>query len=143
MQVSSGRIFRTNGIDLGWITEKLNESGVKPPHKDQWEEEDVRKGILVSRLGFEDPSTGQLEIRYKYLSGNVREKLSIAESYNTDGRYAANVEELRKAVPMDIPSHLIDFSIGSSWIPIELYKDQRETESRRRDMGTRRRLWLP
>lgn len=116
-------IFRTNGIDLGWITEKLNESGVKPPHKDQWEEEDVRKGILVSRLGFEDPSTGQLEIRYKYLSGNVREKLSIAESYNTDGRYAANVEELRKAVPMDIPSHLIDFSIGSSWIPIELYKD--------------------
>ena len=116
-------IFRTNGIDLGWITEKLNESGVKPPHKDQWDEEDVRKGILVSRLGFEDPSTGQLEIRYKYLSGNVREKLSIAESYNTDGRYAANVEELRKAVPMDIPSHLIDFSIGSSWIPIELYKD--------------------
>ena len=116
-------IFRSNGIDLGWIAERLNAAGVRPPHKDQWDEDDVRKGILVSRLGFEDPSTGQLEIRYKYLSGNVREKLAIAEGYNTDGKYAANVEELRKAVPMDIPSHLIEFSLGSSWIPIELYKD--------------------
>lgn len=116
-------IFRSNGIDLGWIAEKLNAAGVKPPHKDQWDEDDVRKGILVSRLGFEDPSTGQLEVRYKYLSGNVREKLAIAEAYNTDGKYASNVEELRKAVPMDIPSHLIEFSLGSSWIPIELYKD--------------------
>jgi N12 class adenine-specific DNA methylase len=116
-------IFRSNGIDLGWIAEKLNAAGVKPPHKDQWDEDDVRNGILVSRLGFEDPSTGQLEVRYKYLSGNVREKLAIAEAYNTDGKFASNVEELRKAVPMDIPSHLIEFSLGSSWIPIEIYKD--------------------
>ena len=116
-------IFRSNGIDLAWIADRLNDAGVKPPHKDQWDEDDVRKGILVSRLGFEDPSTGQLEIRYKYLSGNVREKLAIAEGYNTDGKYSANVEELRKAVPMDIPSHLIDFSLGSSWIPTELYKE--------------------
>ena len=119
-------IFRTNGIDLEWIATKLNEVSA-PPHGDKWTTEDVRKGILVSRLGFEDPSTGQLEIRYKYLSGNVREKLAIAEQYNaegeTAGRYAANVEELKKVVPMDIPSHLIDFSLGSSWIPVELYKD--------------------
>ena len=105
-------IFRTNNIDLGWISDKLGKS-----------EDDVRNEILSDRLAFEDPSTGNLEIRYKYLSGNVREKLSIAENYNTDGKYSANVEELRKAVPMDIPSHLIDFSLGSSWIPVELYKD--------------------
>ena len=105
-------IFRGNTIDLGWIGEKLG-MGV----------DDVRKEILDSRLAFENPSTGQLEIRYKYLSGNVREKLAIAEGYNTDGRFSANVEELRKAVPMDIPSHLIEFSLGSSWIPVEIYKD--------------------
>lgn len=116
-------IFRSNGIDLAWIADRLNDAEVNPPHKDKWEEDDVRKGVLVSRLGFEDPSTGQLEIRYKYLSGNVREKLAIAEAYNTDGKYSANVEELRKAVPMDIPSHLIDFSLGSSWIPTDLYKE--------------------
>ena len=105
-------IFRSNSIDVPWIAERLGKS-----------EEDVRNEILESRLGFEDPSTTQLEIRYKYLSGNVREKLAIAEAYNTDGKYAANVEELRKAVPMDIPSHLIEFSLGSSWIPMEIYND--------------------
>lgn len=105
-------IFRSNTIDLDWIAEKLDR-----------DVDDVRKEILDSRLGFEDPSTGAIEIRYKYLSGNVREKLSIAEGYNTDGKYSANVEELRKAVPMDIPSHLIDFSLGSSWLPIELYNE--------------------
>ena len=115
-------MFSSNSIDLEWIAERLSEVAA-PPNGNKWSADDVRKGILVSRLGFEDPSTGQIEIRYKYLSGNVREKLAIAEAYNTDGKYAANVEELRKAVPMDIPSHLIEFSIGSSWIPVELYKD--------------------
>lgn len=115
-------MFRTNGIDLEWIAAKLSEVAA-PPNGDNWTADDVRKGILVSRLGFEDPATGQVEIRYKYLSGNVREKLAMAEAYNTDGRYNANVEELRKAVPMDIPSHLIEFSLGSSWIPEELYKE--------------------
>lgn len=119
-------IFRSNGIDLDWIAERLNHVAA-PPNGDNWTTDDVRKGILISRLGFEDPSTGQLVVRYKYLSGNVREKLAIAEQYNasgeTAGRYATNVEELRKVVPMDIPAHLIDFSLGSSWIPIQLYKD--------------------
>lgn len=126
-------IFRSGGIDVDWIAEKLNAAGTGP-----WTADDVRKGILVSRLGFEDPSTGELVVRYKYLSGNVREKLAIAEAYNggdgiaTDGtgvagggtgRYAGNVEELKKVVPMDIPAHLIDFSLGSSWIPMEVYQD--------------------
>lgn len=133
-------IFRTNGIDLPWITQKLNEAGVaaQSQHAGEWTEEDVKKGILVSRLGFEDPSTGQLVVRHVYLSGNVREKLAIAEAYNrtagepadtgTAGRYAANIEELRKVVPMDIPAHLIDFTLGSSWIPNELYIDYLRSE---------------
>ena len=120
-------IFKTNSIDLEWITAKLNEVAA-PPNGDNWTVDDVRKGILVSRLGFENPSTGQLEVRHMYLSGNVREKLAIAEAYNTDGKYAANVEELRKIVPMDIPAHLIDFTLGSSWIPNELYLDYLRSE---------------
>ena len=115
-------IFRTNGIDLEWIAAKLSEVAA-PPNGDHWTADDVRKGILVSRLGFENPETGQLEIRYKYLSGNVREKLAQAEAYNQDGKYNVNIEELKKVIPMDIPAHLIDFSLGSSWIPIEIYND--------------------
>lgn len=112
-------LFRNNTIDVDWIAEKL---GMEP--------DAVRQEVLSSRLGFEDPTTGSLEIRYKYLSGNVREKLAIAEAYNdseeSKGRYDTNVEELRKAVPMDIPAHLIDFSLGSSWIPMELYTQYME-----------------
>ncbi|MBR0263566.1 MAG: zeta toxin family protein, partial [Prevotella sp.] len=115
-------MFRTNGIDLEWIATKLSEVAA-PPNGEHWTADDVRKGILVSRLGFENPETGQLEIRYKYLSGNVREKLAQAEAYNQDGRYNTNIEELKKVIPMDIPAHLIDFSLGSSWIPKELYMD--------------------
>ena len=115
-------IFRTNGIDLDWIAAKLSEVAA-PPNGGHWTADDVRKGILVSRLGFENPETGQLEIRYKYLSGNVREKLAQAEAYNQDGKYNVNIEELKKVIPMDIPAHLIDFSLGSSWIPIEIYND--------------------
>lgn len=111
-------IFRSNSIDVPWIVEKLNDTATMQQHTEQ----SVRDAILESRLGFENPSTGQLEVRYKYLSGNVREKLAIAEGYNKDGKYSANVEELRKVVPMDIPAHLIEFSLGSSWIPLDLYK---------------------
>lgn len=116
-------IFRSNGIDLGWITDRLNDANVPKEggQAGEWTADDVRKGILVSRLGFENPQTGQLEVRHQYLSGNVREKLAQAESYNEGGKYNANIEELKKVVPMDIPAHLIDFSLGSSWIPKELY----------------------
>lgn len=105
-------LFRNNTIDVEWIADKLGKSA-----------DAIRKDILDSQLAFENPSTGQLEVRYKYLSGNVREKLSTAEAYNSDGKYSANIEELRKAIPMDIPAHLIDFSLGSSWLPMEIYAD--------------------
>lgn len=97
-------------IDLGYIADKLGKS-----------DEEVRNSILEERLGFEDPMTGKVEVRYSYLSGNVREKLAYAKSVNKDGKYDKNIEELEKAVPMDIPAHLIEFTIGSTWIDPELY----------------------
>ena len=84
--------------------------------------EEVEAEILDTRLGFRNPQTGNIEARHQYLSGNVREKLAYAEEHNTDGSLDANIEELRKVVPVDIPAHLIEFSIGSTWIPAELYK---------------------
>ena len=97
-------------IDVGYIAEKLGRT-----------EDEVRNSILNDRLGFEDPMTGIIEVRYAYLSGNVREKLAYAKSVNKEGKYDKNIEELEKAVPMDIPAHLIEFTIGSTWIDPELY----------------------
>ena len=83
--------------------------------------DEVEKEIIGTRLGFRDPQTGNIQVRYEYLSGNVREKLAYAEEHNEDGSLDANIEELRKVIPVDIPAHLIEFNIGSTWIPKELY----------------------
>ena len=84
--------------------------------------DEIEKEILDTRLGFRNPQTGGIEVRHQYLSGNVREKLAYAEEHNADGSLNANIEELRKVIPIDIPAHLIEINLGSTWIPIELYK---------------------
>ena len=100
-------------IDLGWLATVL-------PNQT---ENNIKAEILNSGYGFEDPVTKKVEVRYEYLSGNVREKLRQARENNTDGRYNKNIEALEKVLPMDIPAHLIDFSLGSSWIDPKLYED--------------------
>ena len=83
--------------------------------------DEVKKEIIDTRLGFVNPQTGDIQVRHEYLSGNVREKLAYAEQHNENGELDANIEELRKVIPIDIPAHLIEFNIGSTWIPKELY----------------------
>lgn len=105
-------IYQYGRIDVPYIADKLGKS-----------EEDVKKEIIEKGLGYENPATMQMEVSYEYLSGNVREKLKQAEEANTDGKYSANIEALRKVIPMDIPSHLIEFTLGSSWVDPKLYTD--------------------
>lgn len=97
---------------------------VRPDMIAMWLErpqEEVEKEIIESRLAFRDPQTGNMVVSHEYLSGNVREKLAYAEEHNENGIYDTNIEELRKVIPVDIPAHLIEFNIGSTWIPVELY----------------------
>ena len=105
-------IYQYGRIDVPYIAEKLGKSV-----------DDVKQEIVSSGLGFENPITLQMEVSYEYLSGNVREKLKQAEEANEGGKYAANIEALRKVIPMDIPAHLIDFTLGSSWVEPKLYED--------------------
>lgn len=105
-------IYLHGRVDIPYISKQLNMS-----------EDDVKSDILNSGLGFENPSSKEIEVSYEYLSGNVREKLEQAIANNTDGRYNKNIEELEKIIPMTIPSHLIDFSLGSSWINPTLYEE--------------------
>lgn len=84
-------------------------------------EDEVRDRIVEDGLGFSDPETGKMEPSYRYLSGNVRKKLKLAEESNSEGQYDRNISELQKVVPRDIPWDLIEFTLGSSWIPAEHY----------------------
>lgn len=84
---------------------------------------EVEKEIIESRLGFRDPQSGKMVVSHEYLSGNVREKLEYAQEHNENGEYDTNIEELQKVIPVDIPAHLIEFNLGSTWIPSVLYQD--------------------
>ena len=105
-------MFRSGRIDVPYIASQLGMS-----------EEDVKQEIIDSGLGFEDPASRQMEVSYQYLSGNVREKLRLARENNEGGRYDKNIKALEDVKPMDIPSHLIDFTLGSSWIDSKLYDE--------------------
>lgn len=83
----------------------------------------VRDEALSMGMGFENPETGNVEVSFKYLSGNVREKLDYAKAHNANGRYDENIKALEKVVPLDIPAHLIEFTLGSDWLEPQLYTD--------------------
>lgn len=104
-------IYRSGRIDLGYIASELGQS-----------EEAVKQAIIDEGLGFEDPVSGDAVVSYEYLSGNVREKLRQAQEQNEDGRFNGNIKALEKVLPMSIPAHLIEYSLGSSWLDPDLYE---------------------
>ena len=105
-------IFKFGRVDIPYIAEQLGKS-----------EAEVKAEIIESGYGFEDPTTRQVEVSYQYLSGNVREKLRQAEENNDNGEFDRNIKALQEVMPMTIPAHLIDFTLGSSWIEPKLYEE--------------------
>ena len=60
----------------------------------------------------------------EYLSGNIREKLKIAElAASINPSFNENVEALKKAMPKDLAASEIEVRIGATWIPQEIYTD--------------------
>lgn len=56
----------------------------------------------------------------EYLSGNVRNKLTVAELAATnDPELAVNVEALKKVIPKDLSAAEISVRLGATWIPQE------------------------
>jgi N12 class adenine-specific DNA methylase len=105
-------IFKFGRVDIPYIAEQLG-IGIG----------EVKKEIIENGYGFENPVTRQMEASYQYLSGNIREKLRQAEENNENGEFDRNIKALQEVMPMEIPAHLIDFTLGSSWIDPKLYED--------------------
>ncbi len=105
-------VFKYGFIDIPYIAGKLGMN-----------HNEVNNAIVEGGYGFVDPTTRRMEARHVYLSGNVREKLHQAEENNEDGIYDDNIKALQEILPMDIPAHLIDFTLGSSWINPRLYEE--------------------
>ena len=74
----------------------------------------------LSGLLFLNPQSRRWETDDDYLSGDVREKLRVAEAAAlTDPRFLTNIEALKQVQPEDLPSSEIDARLGSSWLPCE------------------------
>ena len=111
-QAVKASILSFGRVDLQYLSDALSIS-----------EEEAKKAALATGLAFENPSTGVVESRYAYLSGNVREKLAAAEANNEGGKYDANISALREVMPQDIPAHLLPYSFGASWIPSKVFEE--------------------
>lgn len=59
----------------------------------------------------------------EYLSGNVREKLKVAEQFaKEDSSFNINVEKLNEVIPKDLTASEIGIKLGSTWIPPEIIR---------------------
>lgn len=73
---------------------------------------------VVAELGdliFKDPQTGKWETADAYLSGNVRDKLAIAQQAGPE--FDRNVNALEQVQPEDVLPGDIDANLGAPWIP--------------------------
>ena len=97
---------QTGGVDLGYMSKLMD-------GKDE--------GSILKELGdrvYENPANNSIELAEAYLSGNVREKLEIAETAaKTDERFKKNVEALEKVQPKDLEPEDVSVSLGAPWIP--------------------------
>jgi len=109
--VKISRVYR-NGVNVPYIARLL-----------RMDVEDARAALLKTGDVFENPENGLVEPKDIYLSGNVREKLRIAERAAEDNpAYMGNVEALQKVMPERLSIDAIHVRIGSAWVPAEIMK---------------------
>lgn len=76
----------------------------------------------LSGVVFRLPESGTENPKYvsedEYLSGNVREKLKVAElTTQSDARYQVNVTALQNVQPKDLSASEINIRLGTTWLP--------------------------
>ena len=104
-------LSNTGAVDIDYMADL---TGQKPA--------DVVKAL--KGFIYKDPATNTYVTAEEYLSGNVREKLEIAEFWGkTDPEAAANIEALKKVQPVDLTPEEISVNLGTPWIPESDYAE--------------------
>ena len=97
-------------VDKAYLEELLGRSG-----------DFVLEEMRATGLVFIDPHTRLYQSASEYLSGNVREKLALAQSLGAE--FEGNVLALQASLPADLPPTAIDVAPGAPWIDTETYQD--------------------
>ena len=104
------------GVDLAYMSQLADKS-----------EEEITKEL--AGVIFQNPVTEEWETADEYLSGNVREKLSVARTFaENHPEYAINVSSLESVQPKELDASEIEVRIGATWISTKYIEDfMRET----------------
>ncbi len=75
---------------------------------------------------FLNPINGQYEVRAKFLSGNVIEKIDAIEKLSASQLSTAtcqlSLKALKSVIPAPIPFEELDFNLGERWIDCKVYE---------------------
>ena len=104
------------GVDLAYMSQLADKSV-----------EEITKEL--AGVIFQNPVTEEWETADEYLSGNVREKLSVARTFaENHPEYAINVSSLESVQPKELDASEIEVRIGATWISTKYIEDfMRET----------------
>ncbi len=104
------------GVDLSYMSQLAGKSV-----------EEITKEL--AGVIFQNPVTEEWETADEYLSGNVREKLSVARTFaEKHPEYAINVSSLESVQPKELDASEIEVRIGATWISTKYIEDfMRET----------------
>ncbi len=77
------------------------------------------KGII-----YQDPKTKKWQTKDEYLSGNIKEKLIMAQYYaESDEKWQANVDALEKAMPKRVEASELEVKLGATWVDDRYYTE--------------------
>ena len=77
------------------------------------------KGII-----YQNPETKEWQTKDEYLSGNIKEKLIMAQHYaENDEKWQANVDALEKAMPKRVEASELEVKLGATWIDDRYYTE--------------------
>ena len=97
-------------VDLDYMSELTDKS-----------KEDIIKDL--EGIIFKIPNEDKYVAADEYLSGNVREKLKVAEqALLDDSSYQINVDRLKEVVPKDLSASEIGIKLGAIWIPTDIVR---------------------
>jgi N12 class adenine-specific DNA methylase len=86
--------------------------------------EQIQKELLEGAIAYDNPATGLWETAERYLSGNVRDKLRIAQqAAESDKRFDKHVKALKAIQPDTVGIKDIHFRLGATWIPQEIIQE--------------------
>ena len=103
----------TGNVDFDRMGKMLGRSGAE-----------VREELANDGLVFRSPDGVNWIPRAEYLSGNVREKLTVAQvAAKTDKSYEKHVKALEEAQPVPVKAEGIATPLGAPWIPADVVNE--------------------